>query len=540
MDASLSDENRGKAAVAESALRESEERYHALVAATSDIVLTADGGGMVHDVPSWRKLTGQTRDEVRGDGWLDAIHPDDRERVTLAWRRACSAGRTMNADFRVRGSDGSFRWYRARTAPLFDAGGKPREWIGALNDIDAEKRAGLEEREETTVLEALHGLGATLASELDPSRIERTVIRSLSDLTAAGFGAMAPGFSGGIVRSDDVLSDPRFAGKSPFADWPADDAPLRSYLAVPIVSRTGETLGGLVVGHSEPGAFSERDERVALSVASWASVSLDNARLYKAERRARADAEAANKAKSAFLASMSHELRTPLNAIGGYADLLQVGVHGELTDMQHRDVSRIKRSQRHLLSLINDILNFVKIEAGKVEYATRPVLLTEHLPELETLIAPQLREKEIKYVLHCTDPTCSVYADPDKMQQILLNLLSNAIKFTEPGGRITLGCSSDGNTVGIHVRDTGVGIAPSKLDAIFEPFIQLDRGTTSHHEGTGLGLSISRDLARAMGGDLTITSEVGEGSVFTLMLPMRLPARPAPRAASPDQPSEGE
>jgi len=277
-----------------------------------------------------------------------------------------------------------------------------------------------------------------------------------------------------------------------------------------------------------------------MSVASWASVSLDNARLYKAERVARAESEAANKAKSAFLATMSHELRTPLNAIGGYADLLEVGVHGELTDLQQRDVTRIKRSQRHLLSLINDILNFAKIDSGKVEYATRAIVLIDDLPELETLIAPQLREKQIEYSLLCDDPDCSVYADPDKMQQILLNLLSNALKFTEPGGRITLGCRSVGDDVKIIVRDSGIGIAPAKLDTIFEPFIQLDRATTSQHEGTGLGLSISRDLARAMGGDLTVASEVGKGSGFTLVLPTQPPAKPTPPAASRVPPSAGE
>ena len=415
-----------------------------------------------------------------------------------------------------------------------------RETASPLGSEPGQPSDAADYRDETNVLESLCKLGAMLAAELDPARIERRVTRTLIELTSAEFGVLSHNFADGLSRSDDVTADPRFQANSPFAGLGSGDAPMRSYLAVPVLSRTGETLGGLVVGHSDPGVFSEQDERIATSVASWASVSLDNARLYKAERVARAESEAANKAKSAFLATMSHELRTPLNAIGGYADLLEVGVHGELTDLQQRDVTRIKRSQRHLLSLINDILNFAKIDSGKVEYATRAIVLIDDLPELETLIAPQLREKQIEYSLLCDDPDCSVYADPDKMQQILLNLLSNALKFTEPGGRITLGCRSVGDVVGIIVRDSGMGIAPSKLDTIFEPFIQLDRGTTSQHEGTGLGLSISRDLARAMGGDLTVASEVGKGSSFTLVLPTQPLARPMPRAASRVPPSAGE
>ncbi len=397
-----------------------------------------------------------------------------------------------------------------------------------------------DDRDETNVLECLHRLGATLASEHDPARIEKRVIRILTELTSAEYGVISHEFAHGMIRSDDVTTDSRFQVISPLEALESGDARMRSLLAVPLTSRTGETSGGLVVGHSEPGVFSERDERIAMAVASWASVSLDNARLYKAERVARAESDAANKAKAAFLATMSHELRTPLNAIGGYADLLEIGVHGELTDLQHRDVTRIKRSQRHLLSLINDILNFAKIETGKVEYATRAIVLAEHLPELETLIALQLCEKRIEYSLLCDDPSCSVYADPDKMQQILLNLLSNALKFTARGGRISLGCESVGENVGIIVRDTGIGIDPSKLDTIFEPFIQLDRHTTSQHEGTGLGLSISRDLARAMRGDLTVASQVGIGSVFTLVLPTQPLVQPTPPAASRVPPSEGE
>ncbi|MBA3656534.1 MAG: PAS domain S-box protein [Gemmatimonadaceae bacterium] len=244
---------------------------------------------------------------------------------------------------------------------------------------------------------------------------------------------------------------------------------------------------------------------------------------YAAERQARAEAEEANEAKSRFLATMSHELRTPLNAIGGYAELIMDGIRGPVSDEQVHDLERIQRSQRHLLSLINDILNFAKIEAGKVDFNCRDISMHDTLSSLEELVAPQLREKKLIYNYHCCDPSFTAWADPDKVQQILLNLLSNATKFTPNDGHITVQCGATTKEMTVEVTDTGPGIAESRVEAIFEPFVQLDRMHRSKHEGTGLGLSISRDLARAMDGDLRVISSPGHGSTFLLSLPRSKP-----------------
>ncbi|HEY1952673.1 MAG TPA: ATP-binding protein [Gemmatimonadaceae bacterium] len=241
--------------------------------------------------------------------------------------------------------------------------------------------------------------------------------------------------------------------------------------------------------------------------------------LVESERTARHEAEEANKAKSQFLATMSHELRTPLNAIAGYSELLKLELRGPITPEQREDLDRIDRSQRHLLSLINDVLNFAKIEAGHVAVTTTPMGIGQVMESLREFVEPQLREKELHFDMCDNIPVGEACGDPDKVRQILINLLSNAIKFTPRGGHIAIECEESEEAILISVRDDGAGIPSNKRDAIFEPFVQVNRDYSSQHEGTGLGLAISRDLARRMGGDLSVESTLGEGSRFTLTLP---------------------
>ncbi|PYO77131.1 MAG: hypothetical protein DMD63_12195 [Gemmatimonadetes bacterium] len=260
---------------------------------------------------------------------------------------------------------------------------------------------------------------------------------------------------------------------------------------------------------SRPG----RDESGKIN--AWLGIAVDIGERKKAEE----EALAASQAKSEFLASMSHELRTPLNAIGGYAELLAMGIRGSLNADQAQDIARIRRSQKHLLTLINDVLNFAKVDAGQAEYRLTAVPVDEALHDTESMIAPQILAKGLKYSFKAAGRTASVLADPEKLQQIVLNLLSNAVKFTDSGGSITLSATPRGNCVDIAVADTGAGIASDKLEKVFDPFVQAERRLNQPAQGVGLGLAISRDLAHAMDGEITLQSTFGKGSTFTLSLP---------------------
>ena len=239
--------------------------------------------------------------------------------------------------------------------------------------------------------------------------------------------------------------------------------------------------------------------------------------------RAQAAAEAANVAKSRFLATMSHELRTPLNAIAGHVQLVELGIHGPVTAAQREALARVQRAGRHLVALVGDVLDFARIESGRTEYALADVPLAALVADLGPMIEPQLAAKGLAYAVD-VPPALVARGDPDRVRQILLNLLSNAVKFTPAGGAVTLEATAraDGGgpagAVCLRVRDTGPGLAREQQERVFEPFVQVDQGLTRAHTGTGLGLAISRELARGMGGELRARAAAGGGASFTLLL----------------------
>ncbi len=320
-------------------------------------------------------------------------------------------------------------------------------------------------------------------------------------------------------------------------DRDGDGAPEDYYFNFvyhPLVEADGVVGGVVGIGTEVTDSVRARQRAERLQHAAEAERERAEAERERAEA-ARAAAETANRARADFLASMSHELRTPLNAIGGYAQLLEMGLHGPVTDAQRGALGRVQKAQTHLLGLINDVLNFAKLEAGRVEFDVRATSLADVVREVMPLVEPQLRAKGLRCEVALPGTSGAddsargsgpvlVWADAEKLGQVLLNLLSNAVKFTPAGGRVAVEVADRADGTGpddlafLRVSDTGVGIPRDKLEAVFAPFVQVRGAYTPGPSGTGLGLAISRDLARGMGGDLRARSAEGRGSTFTVAL----------------------
>lgn len=293
---------------------------------------------------------------------------------------------------------------------------------------------------------------------------------------------------------------------------------VRSLLTVPMAHR-GRVLGAITfVSTEREGPYTPEEIDLARELADRSATALENARLLARAIELRTEAEEASAAKLHLLASVSHELRTPLHVMMGYLNLMEMEAHGPVTAGQRAHLARIREGEDQLLHITKDLLDYLKFQSGTLELRSIDVPVREALVGALALFEPLLTEKELQSRVGSCGSSLTVRGDPDRIRQVLSNLIANAIKFTRAGGAIGVECDVAERVVHLRVWDNGIGIPPDRLEAIFDPFVQVGGATTGTERGVGLGLSISRDLARAMQGDLTV-KVLDPGSRFTLTLP---------------------
>ncbi len=557
---------------AEEALRASEAQLRGLADSIPQLAWMAEPDGHIFWYNRrWYEYTGTHFEDMQGWGWQAVHDPEILPRVLERWQHSIRHAEPFDMEFPLRGADGRFRWFLTRVEPLRDSGGRVLRWFGTNTDVDEVRRIHETLQEETRVLELLNQTGKVLSSNLDLQTLVQSVTDAATQLSGAQFGAFFyniindegesfllytlsgapreafekfglprntpvfnPTFRGeGVVRSGDITKDPRYGAMGPHHGMPPGHLPVCSYLAVPVIARGGEVLGGLFFGHPEPDVFSERQERLVVGLAAQAAIAIDNARLYEAsvkaaeerkqllesERAARAEAERSSEMKDLFLANLSHELRTPLSAILGWTQVLRLRAT-EDADLQ-QGLETIERNARVQTQLIEDLLDMSRITSGKVRLDIQPVDPMTFIEAAIETVRPAADAKNIR-LQKLLDPTAGpVSGDPGRLQQVIWNLLSNAIKFTPKGGKVQVLLERVNSHIEVSVADTGIGIRPEYLDHIFERFRQMDASTTRKYGGLGLGLSIVKHLVELHGGSVFATSPgEGQGTTFSVHLPV--------------------
>ncbi|ATB29628.1 sensor protein [Melittangium boletus DSM 14713] len=542
-------------------LGHSEARFRSLVAAMTDITWASPPSGeFIEDQPTWRAFTGQTREELLGWGWLDAVHPEDRERVARTWGEALAACTPFEQEYRLRGADGAYRHMFARAVPVVEKDGSVREWVGALRDV-TRKRLAETELERLLAREQRHaaqlqGLAsaALVISEADSiehmlkaiTEQAREVIgahQAITSLVLEGDWAMA---RGAVSVSDKYASwrdwDVRLDG-SGIHSWvcrlnlpmrlsqheleshPAwrgfnrhttpRAPPLRGWLGAPLVGRDGRNMGLIQLTDRNEGDFSPEDEAILVQLARMASVAIENTRLM-------AEAQAANRAKDEFLAVMSHELRTPLTAVLGWTQMLR-GRQGDARALE-KGLGVIERNARALAQLIEDVLDVSRIITGKLTLHKKGVEWVGVVQAAVEVVRAHAEQKGVSLSLEVAvggNGSAVLVGDPSRLQQVCWNLLVNAVKFTPSGGQVRVRVARGEREVLLQVTDTGKGIRSEFLPHLFERFWQADGSATREHGGLGLGLAIVHHLVGLHGGDVRAESAgEGRGATFTVTLPV--------------------
>jgi PAS domain S-box-containing protein len=529
----------------------------AIVDSADDAIIAKDLNGIIQSCNgAAERVFGYSTAELVGQPVRMLIPPDRQTEEDDILARLRRGERMSHFEtVRVR-RDGEAIDVSLTISPVRDATGTIIGASKIARDITAIKAA---ERERVRLLEenaaitaALNEVGAIVASDLDRESAVQAVTDAATELTTAQFGAFfynvinssgesytlytisgvpreafskfpmprntevfEPTFKGmGVVRSADITKDPRYGHNPPHRGMPAGHLPVRSYLAVPVKGRSGQVIGGLFFGHSEPGRFAEVHERLAVGIASWASVSLENARMYAA-------AQEASQLKDDFLASLSHELRTPLNAILGYSRMLRTSMLGP--ERQQKAIETIERNATSLTQIVEDVLDISRIVSGKIRLHVQPVEFPDIVRHAIDAVTPAADAKGVRLETVLDPQAAPLSGDPERLQQILWNLLSNAVKFTNRGGKVQVRLERVNSHVEVSVSDTGIGIDSKFLPHVFERFRQADAGIARERGGLGLGLAIAKQFTEMHGGSIEAASGgLGQGTTFRIKMPLMI------------------
>jgi PAS domain S-box-containing protein len=544
----------------------------AIVESSDDAIMSAD---MELKVTAWNagaeKMFGYSAAEMLGNHVMILVPPD-----RVAESKALFAGfketpTPQHYETVRRAKDGRLIEVAMTLSPITGEDGKPNGISAVARDISVSKRAEATLREQSEIIETVNRIGQAVAGELDLHKLVQSVTDAATELTGAHFGSFfynildergasfmlytlsgvpreafahfpmpratdlfGPTFRGeGTILIEDVRVDPRYGKNSPYFGMPEGHLPVVSYLAVPVISRSGEVYGGLFFGDPKAGVFTERSARIVEGLAAQAAVAMDNARLYDAAQRARAEAEQvaaekerlyieaqeSSRLKDEFLATVSHELRTPLTAILGWAHMLRTGQFSG--DSAIKAFETIERNARTQAQLIDDLLDVSRIITGKLRIDVRPVDPNSFIEAAIESVRPAAEAKGVRVQRIMDTGVVTVSGDPVRLQQIVWNLLSNAIKFTPRGGRVQVRLERINSHIEIAVSDSGAGIAQEFLPYVFDRFRQADQRTTRQYGGLGLGLAIVRHLVELHGGTVRAESlGEGQGATFTVVLPV--------------------
>lgn len=584
---------------AEKELRESEERYQTLAKVSPVGIFRTDKTGYTTYVnPTWSQISGLSTDEALGDGWLKAVHPEDREGLSHNWQEAARHQKASRADYRFIRTDGTIIWVIGQAVPEINSENQIVGYVGTITDITERKRveAALQhsiasERATHAVAEVIQAANLALTRSLDLDVVLEVLLDFLGKIipfdsanimlledeyqlivratrgyksktdTVQTHAMLFDVRNNSIIKS--IVDEKKYISIDDTRQYPGWERPagtehVVSWMGVPLIAG-GQVLGLYSLDKTTPGFFTQEFRELAEALAAQAAIAIQNAKLLKELQRHAAEleqrvaertaelakrvsevetlnstmlslmkdlqaavkkAESADRLKSAFLATMSHELRTPLNSIIGFTGILLQKMVGPLSEEQEKQLKMVQGSARHLLELINDVLDISKIEADQIEIHDELFDMGTVIQKSVEKIMPMAEKKDLTLTVEVTPEVIEINSDRRRVEQILLNLLNNAVKFTEHGG-IQIESHIENDWLMTRLSDTGIGIKREDLQSLFIPFRQIDTGITRQYEGTGLGLSICKRLIELMGGDIWVESEPEKGSTFTFTLPLQ-------------------